>query len=228
MRHLLAVAVALLGSTLVLPVSAGRPFATEDAGVLAPRDCEVESFLARVTGQGPDNESALSVQLGCGIGHRTQLSVGIVGARTGGGDHPTSLLLSGKTALVESSDDGPGLVLAWQWAGTRRTDTGLRRDASSLAAVASLPWGGGLLSANLGWARSHTGRQDSTLWALAYERPVATGLDIGAEVYGDDRRPAWLGVGVRRQVTEGFFVDASFALQRGGARAAMLGLEIGF
>ncbi|GMU44965.1 MAG: hypothetical protein AMXMBFR52_22560 [Burkholderiales bacterium] len=44
--------IVLAGALLALPASpaiAGRPFATEDAGVLAAGDCELEAYALRQT-----------------------------------------------------------------------------------------------------------------------------------------------------------------------------------
>jgi hypothetical protein len=56
-------------------VQAGRPFATEDAGVLAQKECEWESFAARARTRGEPRETGWSTQIGCGVGFKTQVAL---------------------------------------------------------------------------------------------------------------------------------------------------------
>lgn len=72
----------------------------------------------------------------------------------------------------------------------------------------------GLLAhGNLGWSRSEGDAQNTTLWNLALEKSLAHGIDLMAEVYGDDRHKPALGSGVRWTFREGWSVNASYAVQ---------------
>lgn len=50
------------------PANAGRPFATEDAGVLVAGECELEAYASRETAGDAPKETGWWVQLGCGLG----------------------------------------------------------------------------------------------------------------------------------------------------------------
>jgi len=213
------------------PASAGRPFATEDAGVLAAGECELETYLLRQTSGDAPKQAGGWVQPGCGVGFRTQLAAG--GGRTKvESDRFTAAALSGKTWLRALGDDRTGVALAYAVGGERAPGGGFKRESTALAAVASSPVAKDLLlHANVGWSRSQAQRLNSTTWALALERTGDNGLDVGAEIYGDDRAAAWLGVGARYALRpQKLFVDSSWAVQTNSARAKLVtvGLKFAF
>ncbi|MFN3566301.1 MAG: hypothetical protein ACK4V1_10015 [Burkholderiaceae bacterium] len=230
MRKSIVFAGALL-ALAALPAIAGRPFATEDAGVLAAGECELEAYALRQTPDSAPKESGWWVQPGCGIGHRTQLALG--GGRTRvEPERITAAALSGKSWLRELTDEQTGVTLAFAVGGEKTTGARFEHESTALSAVVSSPLGDGLLlHANLGWSRSQAERLNSTTWALALERTGAAGLEVGAEVYGDDRTAPWLGVGARYALrAEKLFVDVSWAVQANSARAKLVtfGLKLAF
>ncbi len=224
---------ALLLCLLSAPALAGRPFATEDAGVLAAGECELEAFVLRASGRDAPIARGGALQPNCGIGWQTQL--GIAAGRTeAAGEAITSLALAGKTALRELTETQTGFALAYGVVGARLPGHGFKHDSTALAGVVSAPLDKALvLHANLGWLRTQADRLNTTAWALALERTgLFERLDVGAEVYGDDRMPgAFFGIGARYAVMpEKFFVDFSWARSSSGSRAtlATLGIKISF
>lgn len=213
------------------PAIAGRPFATEDAGVLTAGECELEAYALRQTAGDAPKETGWWVQPGCGVGYRTQLAFG-------GGrikvepDRYTAAALSGKSRLHELTDEQTGVALAYAVGGEKAPGRSFKHESTALAAVVSWPVAKDLLlHANLGWSRSQAERLTSTTWALALERAGDSGLDVGAEIYGDDRAAAWLGVGARYALRpQKVFVDFSWAVQTNSARAKLVtvGLKLAF
>ena len=63
---------------------AGRPFSTEDAGVIEKGHCEVEAFGVRLRPPGGPTENGLSAQLGCGVIGRTQLALALEESKAAG------------------------------------------------------------------------------------------------------------------------------------------------
>lgn len=88
-----------------LPVQAGRPFATEDAGVLAQKECEWESFAARERTHGAPSETGWNTQVGCGVGFKTQVALAF-GRNKSESAHTNALGLSAKTGLIDGGDNG--------------------------------------------------------------------------------------------------------------------------
>ena len=220
-----------LVSSLSFPAWAGRPLATEDAGVLGRGDCEIESFAGRAHTADSDTETTRWAQFGCGIGYNTQLAVGAGGEKAAGATTRIAAL-AGKTYLRELTDDQSGVVLAYAFLGAKEPGEGFKHDATEIKAVVSVPSNGWLLHANLGSNFSHTSKLHSTVWAFAAERPSAVGpVDLMAEVFGDNHGEPWTQFGARWQVVpERFFVDASWGVQTDSARTKLvtIGLKLAF
>jgi hypothetical protein len=199
---------------------AGRPLATEDAGVLERGDCEVESFAGRARVAGEPSSLTQSLQFGCGVGWSTQLALAAVRTREAG-QTDRVVLLSGKTTVVQIGEGQLTLAASWD------------RDALQALAVLSRPlaeaW---TLHANLGHLRDRVAAQRTTGWAIAIEHRSTDRLDLMAEAFGDDRdRYPWLQFGLRwALLPERWFVDTSWGRQGGPLRATAftIGTKIGF
>jgi hypothetical protein len=215
---------------LALPAQAGRPFTTEDAGVLERGSCEWEGVAARWHVPDSSTTRALSTQLGCGVGARTQVALGYASARTDG-QSVQSLALGGKTSLSRDAQSPLQLTLAWGGATLKAPGRSHHHDTAYLNLVASHTYANGWTAhANLGALRSRLAEQDSTNWALALEKAVGGGLDLGAELYGDDRSEPWLGLGARWTASDAFSLNASWARQGGreGGRLLSAGFKLAF
>lgn len=204
---------AVLLAAAATAAHAGRPLATEDADVLDAGSCELEGFASRLDERFPPASRGTTLQVGCGIGWDTQAALGWSRARSAG-ESAHAWALGGKTALVRRSGDGIGLTLAWGLAAARPPGGTLEHEASLLNLVATREWSGGWLThANLGWLRSESASASTTTWNLALERPVGGGVDLMAELYGDDRTRPWVGVGARWAASERLGLNASYAVQ---------------
>lgn len=224
-------AIALLWWALGVSAQAGRPLATEDAGVLARGDCEIESFAGRMRERDRASATLLWGQIGCGVGLNTQLAVGI-GRERSASARTEIEAFGGKTFLRELTDDSPGVALAYSVYETREPGERFRSDANEYKLVVTVPVSGGFIHANLGTRIAHRTDEHRTVWALAAEFPGAAGpVDLMAELFGNDRDPAWLQVGARWAVIpKRFFLDASWGARGGSTRPtiATLGLKFAF
>lgn len=217
-------------AALAAPAQAGRPFTTEDAGVLEIRDCEWEGVWARVKTPGADTARGLSTQVACGLGWRSQLGLAYSQTKAAG-ETAKSLGLNGKTRLSRDSKAPLQWTLAWGAATLKTPNQSHKHDTAYLNLVASHVYGNGWTAhANLGAMRSRVAEQDSTTWALAVEKAVGAGVDLGAELYGDDRGEPWFGLGLRWGVSDAVSVNASWARQGGGDGAKLLsaGFKLAF
>lgn len=88
------------------PADAARPLVTDDAGVLEAGECEIETFIERSRVRGEPAYLGGSVQPGCGIGLRTQLS--LIGAR-----------FDGDPAATQAGFAGDGKASPWLAFGAR-------------------------------------------------------------------------------------------------------------
>lgn len=215
---------------LSAPALAGRPLVTEDADVLAARDCELEAFAAHHREQGSVSLRGAALQFGCGIGWNSQGAVATAEWHAAG-QRMRTLALVGKTGLAAPSD-GSRWTLAWDLAGID-SGHGLRREGVALNSVLSWSLTASMrLHGNLVWSRSSALHASTTGWALALEHGAASRVALMAEAFADDRdRAPWVQFGARWAVQpERLFIDASFGTQTTAARPrrATVGMKVAF
>jgi hypothetical protein len=231
MRTEVAMCILSAASLLASPVWAGRPLATEDAGVLGQGECEIESFAGHFKDRSSPSATAFWAQYGCGFGGATQLAFG-AGTEKSSGELTKVAALTGKTFLRELTDEQAGFTLAYTLLGAQVPSSNFKYEASELKGALTMPHDGWLLHANLGTHYAHQSRQYSSIWALAVERPGALGpVDLMAEIFGDDRSATWMQVAARWTVVpKRFFLDTSWGVQADSARAKQLtiGLKVAF
>jgi hypothetical protein len=208
---------------------AGRPFATEDAGVLEAVACEFEAFGARARALDAATEGSYAAQFGCGVGANTQLALAVSRLRAGG-ERATGVALAGKTALWPPAEQGVGVTLAYAIGAAKAGNGDWEHDASALVLVASEQRGRIVYHGNLGLVRDEIAGSSATAWAFAVER-LGARFDVGFEVFSENSRSPWVGVGARYAVTpEKFYLDASFAQRTNSTRAQLVtvGLKVAF
>lgn len=209
----------LAGMLLVChaPAWAGRPFATEDAGVIGKGSCEVEAFAERLHLSSDPSERGLSVQLGCGVIGGTQLAFALAESRVTG-EKSRAMLLSGKTQFVDGGETRPSFALAYFTSRERAPNQSWRSGATGVNAVVTAPVREWLLHLNLGVTADRDPSRNVTGWALAFERlAVARGVDAGFEFFGDDHDNSWAQVAARWHfMPEKLLFDASLGRQMAG------------
>jgi hypothetical protein len=214
--------VSLVCAAPLFSAQAGRPLATEDAGVLDRTDCEWESFAARGTERDSGAVNTLSTQVGCGIGVGTQVALALQ-RESADGQRANALALGGKTALIERKEGRPALTLAWSAAAVKLPGETMKHERTALNLVLSHELAKTLTGhANLGWVRSQSARRTARTWNLAAEVAMGNGVDVMAEVYGEQHDKPWFGAGVRFAATDKLNIDASYSLQSGAAKAKLL------
>jgi hypothetical protein len=234
-KHLpLLLTTATLAALCTAHVHAGRPLHTEDAGVLAQGDCELEGGTLRHRADaGRAAESSL--QAGCGLGAGSSLAVAGLTHRAGG-LRESGLVIGGKTGLwTGGGSEAAALALAGQISGARVPGGSWHHAGSGLNLIASRPAGAHFtLHANLGHARNELDHQHSTTWGVAIEH-AGLGHDQRwapmAELFGDDRERPWWNLGLRLTVlAEKLYFDISYGRQLTAGRPALvsLGFKAGF
>lgn len=216
---------------LMMQVHAGRPFATEDAGVLEQASCEIESAYAREKARAGNKAQEWSIQPSCGLGFNTQLGVGY-GRGWQDGVAERGQWLAGKTAIKTLSDKDWGLTVAYSARRQQAEGDHYRLSETVVNGVVSVPVSAWLVHGNWGWNKPRQGEPQAMSWALALEKPEAIGpLDLGVETFGDNRCSPWVQVGARWAVIkERFFLDASLGQQidTQRTRALTAGMKITF
>lgn len=209
---LIAAALAVAG----LPALAARPMTTDDAPVLDARECEAQAVYGRLA---RDDANDTSLELGCGIGWRTQLNLAATREREAGvGGNAWSL--AGKTALF--GHGGEGLALTVSYGAARLRAGGQSETATWITGIATWPLADKVaLHTNLGWQRDSVSRLSSTFVGAGVEMGAAEHLDATAEVFHVDRDAGpWLQLGLRYALLpERWNLNASVARQAASGHA---------
>jgi hypothetical protein len=234
-RHRAAAARLLQPAVLVAALSAsgqalaGRPFATEDAGVLDRGRCEIEVVGARERGRDQEPERATSARLGCGVGAATQLGFGGARYRVSP-ERWTTLAVDGKTSLRPGGPGDVAVALAYAIGAEKRPGGGYEHALTSLDLVASETRGSVTFHGNLGARRHELAGSTAFAWAFAIEQS-GDRFDAGIEAFGENSRSAWYGAGLRYAITPGrFLIDASYVVRGNSSREqrTTVGLKVLF
>jgi len=200
--------------------------ATDDAAVLARGECELDGGFGRVRESGLRGR-AQGLGVGCGVGAATQAA--LAWSRQRGSVHAGDALdLVGKTGLAQHGE--LALSLGWGLGWQRAGSGALRQQTASLALLASRPLAGPLtLHANVGVAHARGDGARAT-WALATELATGLGVDLTAEVFGQDGRRPGQALGLRWPLNERLRVHAALARSSGTGDAPALsaGFVLGF
>ena len=215
---------------------AGLPLQTDDAGVLAGAECELEVMAERLAA-GAAKAEGQGLAAGCGIGWRSQLGLAFATARADG-VRTDAWALGGKTALWRGGEgeDAPALALSWSLDWARSDGSGWQHAATELALVYSAPAGAALTwHASLAHARDQLGHTSATGWGLALEHAgwelAGVGVAPMAELVGDDRESPWWNAGLRATLApERAWLGLSYGRQTDGERASLTtaGLKLAF
>lgn len=222
-----------LGLSLCAPVWAGRPFNTEDAGVMDKGRCEVEVSSEDLRwpydSEAPlPNQRSHSAQLGCGLLWKSELALAWQHS-TAADETTRALVLSGKTQLIDGGETRPSVAVAYFIGRDRVAKEPWHAGARGATVVASVPQGDWWVHAHLGVIAERAPHRNLTQWALAFERmDVAQNIDAGFEFFGDDHHHQWAQLGARWNFKpERLLFDASLGRELGsqGMVRTSLGLK---
>lgn len=198
-------AVLALAASLAPTVDAGRPLATDDAAVVAPGACQLESWLER----GRD-ERALWLNPGCNPFGATEFALGGARIRPDGERRFSVVRAQVKHLLRPFDDNTPGFAVALGGSRARGTDQRER----SLNGIVTVPLAGEstLLHLNAGASRLRDGaeRETRATWAAALDQQLRDGTRAAAEVFGATGERARWQLGLKHELVPGHLqLDAS-------------------
>jgi hypothetical protein len=186
----------LSGLTAVpAPAHAARPMMTDDARIVDPRSCQIESW-SRFLKNGWEGWALP----GCNPVENLEITAGGAHLNTRvGDDAATTLQLQGKTIFRRLEDDDWGYGLA---IGTvRRRSPGSNNEPDNpyfyLPISVAFAQDKVVIHINAGAARQAANHQTLVTWGLGSETRLANRLQLIAEVYGDDRSGAFHHLGLR-------------------------------
>lgn len=203
-----------LGLVVWIPAQAGRPMATDDAGITEAGACQLESWAQRSQGL---NEYWMVPA--CNFTGNLEVAVGRTRIDTGFG-HDSTTLVQGKTLFKPLATNSWGIGVA---AGVR-----FRKEyvgSGDKYAYIPLSWSFAddrlLVHSNIGWLRDGVTRRDAVTWALGAETALARRTSISAEAFGQHKgKPSWQ-IGARHWlIADRVQVDLTY-----GSRFGQLGGE---
>jgi hypothetical protein len=220
-------AVALL-ATFVALVLAQRPLATEDVDILEPAECAWGTFEARELSPGSPSPSGIATQVGCGMGHASQLAA-TCGCLLSDGDTTLGLVALDKIGPIARTAQSPGLSLAWALSGARLATALFPHEGTQSNLVVSHTAAPAITThGNLGWLLSAAERSSRSTWNLVVEYAFAAGTDGRAGGGGNDRiRPAEA-FDLCSSLSDHFGVNASHAGQFEESHPQLLTVDVNF
>lgn len=182
---------AILCGTLMASAQAAGPLVTDEASIVDPGACQLETWFKRNRGS-----SETWTQPACNPTGNLELTLG--GARTsdGGGTRTSDLVLQAKTIVKPLAPNG------WGWGimfgSNRHPDIGGTRDWYATVPL-SMSFNDDrlLVHANLGWLREQEQRRDRLTWGLASEAQIDARNGLIAEVFGQDQDRPFYQFGLR-------------------------------
>lgn len=200
----------MLASTTV---HAARPMVTDDARVVDPKACQLESWTQH--NRGNDEFWALPA---CNFSGNLELAIGTGHTRSPDTRSTTDMVVQGKTLFrqLEENDWGWGLVVG----GTRHDDGGLGRIANDyyayVPATFSFRDDRMLVHANLGWLRDGELRTQRGTWGIGSEWQLTPSTWLIGETFSQQGGRPFYQLGVRRWlIQDRVQIDATYGSRFG-------------
>ena len=216
--------VGLAGIAFGVAAQAARPLVTDDTGVLDRGSCELETVLSRAKAGGV-TVGGNSLQMGCGVGARTQVALAVDRAKEDG-LRVRGTTLAGKVSLV------PGEDASWSASGSitwvALPGKGNQHAATAVNLLHTRAMGNQFsLHANLGHARDALSRRGSTTWGVAMEHAGWGPVAVMGELIGDDlSAPAW-NIGLRWSAwPDTLTLDIAYGQKMVGGRPKSLSIGV--
>lgn len=172
-----------------LPAMAGRPMATDDAGIVEDNACQLETWVQR----SQDSAEYWAVPA-CNFTGNLELALG--GTYTEGSATPNTLVMQGKTLFkpLETNSWGVGLVFGNQFTPGRSINGDLYAFVPVSFSFDDDRW---LVHANLGWLRQREIDHHHTTWGIGVEHEAGKRTWLTLETFDQDQDSASLQMGFR-------------------------------
>jgi len=218
-RHLVAV----LLLTLIHAAQAARPMYTDDARIVEPGACQLESWV-----RNNPNSTELWALPGCNFTGNLELTLGGSEVREAAGPRNSAIVAQAKTLFKPLTSNG------WSWGAAvgvvSDPATGSREVYGYLPMTLSLFDDGTFLHANLGAKREAVTSHKQWTWGLGVEHQVSTRLGLIGETFSQDPGRPFLQLGTRWWViADRVQIDATVGNRLGsthGERWFSIGLRL--
>ncbi|WP_229407161.1 hypothetical protein [Methylobacillus flagellatus] len=174
---------------------AARPMITDDARVVDPQSCQLESWAKRNR-----NSTEYWALPGCSPAENLELTLGGAITREDGASQNTDLMMQAKALFkpLETNSYGYGLVVGYAQHPRLDNNSSMVGNAYAYVPVsASLFSDKLILHANLGALHDKEKSRTDMTWGFGSEIPLAGKLDLITETYGDHRSRPYYQAGLR-------------------------------
>ncbi|RBA22929.1 hypothetical protein EV677_1687 [Herminiimonas fonticola] len=185
-------------------VHAGRPMAVDDAAIINPQGCELETWV-----QKNQSETQYWALPSCNISGNFELTLGSV-RTVSDQDKQTAIVMQGKTVMkrLDTNGWGAGLVIGNQF----------DKDKSPAGDIyVNVPVSFSymddyfLVHVNSGWLHKRDSGRDLMTWGVGSELQVTERTGFTSEVYRQDVGKPYYQLGIRHQlIPNRLQIDASY------------------
>ncbi|MGY1488472.1 hypothetical protein ACW4YW_03580 [Methylobacillus pratensis] len=174
---------------------AARPMITDDARVVDPQSCQLESWAKRNR-----NSTEYWALPGCSPAENLELTLGGAITREDRASQNTDLMMQAKALFkpLETNSYGYGLVVGYAQHPRLDNNSSMVGNAYAYVPVSASFFSDKLiLHANLGALHDKEKSRTDMTWGFGSEIPLAGKLDLIAETYGDHRSRPYYQAGLR-------------------------------
>lgn len=201
LKYPLCGVILLLGMLLSSSAYAARPMITDDARVVDPKSCQLESWVKRNR-----DSSEFWALPGCSAAENVEVTLGGAVTRQDQSSQNTDMLLQAKALFQPLQTNGVGYGLVVGYAQHPRLDNNSSMIGNTYAYVpisASFFSDKLILHTNLGALHDKENKRTDLTWGLGSELPLTSHVDLIAETYGDHRSRPFYQAGVRYWIVPG-------------------------
>lgn len=220
LRPRLTTALSFVLATTAAAAQAGRPMVVDDAGIVAAKSCQVESWIK-------NNHGSTEYWAVPGCNFSGNLEVAFGGARiTGAQGATSSAALQAKTLLKPLDTNGWGVALA---VGNQfKPEHGIAGDLYANVPVSfSFRDDRLIVHANLGWLHEKEAARHALTWGLGAEAQLTPRTTLTSEVFGQHRGKPFFQLGVKHWLlVDRLQIDATYG-DRFGRQGAERTISIG-
>ncbi|MEZ0232899.1 MAG: hypothetical protein ACAH12_08670 [Methylophilaceae bacterium] len=172
-----------------------RPMVTDDARVIDPKSCQLESWVK--LNAHSDEYWALP---GCNVGQNFELTYGGAITSDHGESNTTDVVMQAKTLMrpLTTNGYGIGIVVGHAQHPNRDHDASMIGDAYAYIPVSvSMLDDAFILHTNVGMLHDKAEEKNKLTWGIGSETRINPSLQFIAEVYGDNQSRAFHQLGLR-------------------------------
>jgi predicted RNA binding protein YcfA (HicA-like mRNA interferase family) len=205
---------------LSLKSYAGRPMSVDDASLVSPSSCQLETWYQKQA-----DENQFWFVPACNVGKNLEMTVGL-GSIDEHISRSHQLSVQAKTQIkaLQPNHWGVGFSLGSEVNLKHPDDQSWNINVPMSMSFFDDDL---LFHANLGWKRDELEQLNSTTWGLATEKRIVEPLTLTAEFYGDDRTSPFYQLGLKYKIFKDYIqFDMSYADQLSSKSAALY--SVGF